>query len=73
MAAKRLQVVPTMDDFAGLWILTDSIIVIDLMLSGLITCSGCSPMPINGRPNVLLFHYRLRLSSCAYDIDTVGI
>src|SRR4030095_7561045 len=33
-------------------------IVIDFMLGDLITCSGCSPMSINGHPNVLLFHHR---------------
>src|SRR4029077_2956641 len=37
MAAKRLQVAPTVDDLARLWILTDSIIVIDFMLGSLIT------------------------------------
>jgi hypothetical protein len=57
MAAKRLQVMPTMDDLTGLWVLADSIVVIDLMLRILIASSGGSPMSINRRPDVLFFHF----------------
>jgi hypothetical protein len=58
MAAKRLQVMPTKDDLAGLWVLADRIVVIDLMLGILIASSGGSPMSIDCHPDVLFFHHR---------------
>jgi hypothetical protein len=36
--------------------LTHDVVVIDLMFGNLITRSRRGPMPINGHPNVLLFH-----------------
>src|SRR5262249_28105650 len=69
MATKRLQVMTTVDDLARLWVLTDSIIVIDLMLGDLIARSRCSPMSINGDPKVLLFHHRPPFESASYDTE----
>jgi hypothetical protein len=56
MTTKRLQVTPTANYLARLWILAHDVIVVDLMFGNLITRSRRCPMPINGHPNVLLFH-----------------
>jgi hypothetical protein len=53
VAAKRLQVMPTTNDFAGLRVFAYGIVVVDVMFSDLITRRGRRPMLIDGRPDVL--------------------
>jgi hypothetical protein len=56
MTTKRLQITATVNYLARLWILAHGVIVVDFMFGNLITRSRRCPMPINGLPNVLLFH-----------------
>ena len=51
VTSQCLQIAAAADHLARLRILADDIVVIDLMLGNLITRSGCSPVPIDRRPN----------------------
>src|ERR1700722_2181890 len=61
-----------MNDLARLWVLAHSVVVIDLMLGNLIARSGCSPVPINGHPDVLHFHHRPPINAHSPVAPTLG-
>src|SRR5580704_5067566 len=56
MAAQSLQVAPADDPLAGLWIVADRVVGIDVVFGLLIARRGSRPVPIQRSANRLLLH-----------------
>ena len=56
MATQRLQILSTVNYFAGLRVLANNVIMIDFVFHNLVTRGGGRPMSVDRRANIVLVH-----------------